>query len=222
MMKLSVRRALAASVLGAGLLALPIAVLAVDGVIMIDQAKALAGNVTPGDAAGFPVTISRSGSYRLSSNLTVPQGSNAVEITASSVTLDLNGFTIAGPAVVSNALGIVGNNRTDLRIGNGGVTGFGLSMQFMGVAERMLLHDLTLNATTFLGAIEVQGVAAIVGETKAAQSILRNITANGQIQITCPSVVLHTVTVGGVIESSVPPGGGGSFFPRNCRGEHVF
>ena len=167
------------------------------------------------------MTISRSGSYRLSSNLTVPLGSNAVEITASSVTLDLNGFTIAGPAVLSNASGILGNNQTDLRIGNGGVTGFSISMQFMGVAERMLLHDLTLNATTFFGASEVQGIAAIVGETKAAQSILRNISAKGQIQITCPSVVLHTVTVGNVVELNVPPGGG-FIFPRNCRGEHVF
>ena len=37
---------------------------AVDGVILIDQTKALAGNVTPGDTPGFPVTISLPGSYR--------------------------------------------------------------------------------------------------------------------------------------------------------------
>ena len=35
---------------------------AVDGVIEINQARALAGGVTPGDTAGFPVTISVSGS----------------------------------------------------------------------------------------------------------------------------------------------------------------
>ena len=46
--------------------------LAIDGVILIDQNKALAGNVTPGDAPGFPVTITLPGSYRLSSNLIVP------------------------------------------------------------------------------------------------------------------------------------------------------
>ncbi len=38
---------------------------AVDGVVLIDQNRALAGNVTPGDTPGFPVTISLSGSYRL-------------------------------------------------------------------------------------------------------------------------------------------------------------
>ena len=39
---------------------------AVDGVQLINQELALAGNVTPGDEPGFPVTITRSGSYRLS------------------------------------------------------------------------------------------------------------------------------------------------------------
>jgi hypothetical protein len=37
---------------------------AVDGVIEINQAKALAGGVTPGDTAGFPVALSAPGSYR--------------------------------------------------------------------------------------------------------------------------------------------------------------
>jgi hypothetical protein len=67
-------------------------------VVLIDQAKALAGNVTPGDTPGFPVTISRSGSYRLSSDLTVPdENTTGVEITVSNVSLDLNGFSILGP-----------------------------------------------------------------------------------------------------------------------------
>ena len=45
---------------------------AVDGVILIDQKTALAGKVTAGDAPGFPVTISQAGSYKLSSNLVIP------------------------------------------------------------------------------------------------------------------------------------------------------
>ncbi|NWG73776.1 MAG: hypothetical protein HXY24_04090 [Rubrivivax sp.] len=42
---------------------------AVDGEILITQAKALAGNVTPGDAPGFPVTISQPGKYKLAGHL---------------------------------------------------------------------------------------------------------------------------------------------------------
>ncbi|MBI3680147.1 MAG: right-handed parallel beta-helix repeat-containing protein, partial [Acidobacteria bacterium] len=71
---------------------------AVDGVILIDQSLALAGSVTPGDTPGFPVTIDRPGSYRLSGNLTVPDAdTTAIEITANNVTVDLNGFVVRGP-----------------------------------------------------------------------------------------------------------------------------
>src|SRR5712692_4005736 len=73
---------------------------AVDGVVLIDQNRALAGGVTPGDAPGFPVTISVPGSYRLSGNLTVPDANTtAIQVTADNVTLDLNGFSIIGPTV---------------------------------------------------------------------------------------------------------------------------
>src|SRR5262245_60243098 len=73
-------------------------VLAVDGVVLIDQNKAIAGGVTPGDAAGFPVTITQPGSYRLSGNLIVPNSNtNAIEIASDFVTIDLNGFSILGP-----------------------------------------------------------------------------------------------------------------------------
>src|SRR5882762_4507455 len=74
-----------------------------DGVVLIDQNRALAGNVTPGDAPGFPVTISQPGSYRLSGNLTVPDiNTTAIQITADFVTLDLNGFSIVGQNVCTS------------------------------------------------------------------------------------------------------------------------
>jgi hypothetical protein len=74
------------------------ALYAQDGVVLINQAAAIAGNVTPGDGPGFPVTISRSGSYRLSSNLVVSSAhGTGIEITAPNVNLDLNGFSIIGP-----------------------------------------------------------------------------------------------------------------------------
>lgn len=73
-----------------------------DGVLEIQQICAVNGGCFPGDAAGFPVTISTSGSYRLSSNLTMPDAfTGAIEITASHVTIDLNGFAIIGQAVCS-------------------------------------------------------------------------------------------------------------------------
>lgn len=72
-------------------------ILAVDGVVLIDQNRAMAGGVTPGDTPGFPVTISTRGSYRLSGNLTA-LGANvtAIDIKSHFVTIDLNGFSIIG------------------------------------------------------------------------------------------------------------------------------
>jgi hypothetical protein len=71
---------------------------AADGVIEINQARALAGGVSPGDTPGFPVTISRSGSYRLTGNLDFT-GFAGIVLTAPHVTIDLNGFVIevSGP-----------------------------------------------------------------------------------------------------------------------------
>jgi hypothetical protein len=72
-------------------------------VITIDQAKALAGNVTPDDAPGFPVTLSRPGSYRVMGNLTVADPAvSAFVITNPLVALDLNGFVISGPNRCNN------------------------------------------------------------------------------------------------------------------------
>lgn len=116
---------------------------AVDGVILIDHNKALAGNVTPGDAPGYPVTISRSGSYRLSGNLTVADAdTGGILITAANVTLDLNGFSVLGPVhciyngvdvvcdatgsgvgILSNVPGV--NEYEGSAISNGVVRGFG-------------------------------------------------------------------------------------------------
>ncbi|MEZ4352198.1 MAG: hypothetical protein R3F16_00865 [Myxococcota bacterium] len=70
-----------------------------DGVIEINQTTALAGGVTSSDEPGFPVTLDAPGSYRLTGNLDVPNGTDGIEILASSVTLDLGGFRIAGPSI---------------------------------------------------------------------------------------------------------------------------
>src|SRR4051794_72941 len=69
---------------------------AIDGEILINQAKVNAGGITPGDGAGFPATLSRPGHYKLSGNLSVPAGVNGIDVTADDVTIDLNGFSMLG------------------------------------------------------------------------------------------------------------------------------
>lgn len=77
-----------------------------DGVIEINQVCAISTGCVPGDAPGFPVEIQRPGSYRLTSNLDIrlqpsPGSVNVIQLRASDVTLDLNGFALIGPVVCS-------------------------------------------------------------------------------------------------------------------------
>jgi hypothetical protein len=93
------------------------------GEVLIYQANALAGNVTPGDTQGFPVSISQPGSYLLSSNLSVPLGKNGIVVGTGNVSIDLNGFSILGQNLGN--YGIVGGNDL-MTISNGSITDFKL------------------------------------------------------------------------------------------------
>lgn len=71
----------------------------------IDHSKVLAGGVTPGDTPGYPLTLSLPGHYKLTSNLSVPANTTGIRITAPNVTLDLNGYTVAGPVTCMQITG---------------------------------------------------------------------------------------------------------------------
>lgn len=57
------------------------------------------------DTPGFPITICKSGSYKLTGKLTVPNSNtDGIVIAASHVTIDLNGFAILGTTDCSGGL----------------------------------------------------------------------------------------------------------------------
>lgn len=132
--------------------------LAVDGVIEINQVCAVQTGCFPGDAAGFPVTLSNtSGSYRLTSDLSVSTNSAvAIEITNSRVTLDLNGFSIVGPGscvnIPPNCSGSLGTQgirtRSDqpVRIRNGTLTGLLTAINVLPSTSSVVLEDLNIEA----------------------------------------------------------------------------
>jgi hypothetical protein len=95
---------------------------ALDGEVLINQATALAGGITPGDDPGFPVRINRSGKYKLTGNLNVPAGQAGILVVANYVTIDLNGFRIAGAGQANR--GIVAPNFNGLTLMNGTIVGF--------------------------------------------------------------------------------------------------
>jgi len=114
-----------------------------DGVIEINQVRAKAGGVTPGDTPLFPVTISLPGSYRLTSNLdvtdasarpggTLAENTTAILVTANGVTIDLNGFAINGPCTggppcspLGSGEGIDSGTQVGVMVVNGTVQGMG-------------------------------------------------------------------------------------------------
>ena len=122
-----------------------------DGAILITQ-DAVLGFALADDAPGFPITISRRGSYRLAGNIVVPNAdTTAIEITSNDVTLDLNGFAIVGPTVCPGTLSVpvtscsptglgvgirAGSGNTllsNITVRNGTVTGMGFNGLFLAV-----------------------------------------------------------------------------------------
>ena len=69
--------------------------LAGDGSREINQACADNTGCFTGDATGLPVKITGAGSYRLTSNLIVPdENTTGIEVSTSDVSIDMNGFAI--------------------------------------------------------------------------------------------------------------------------------
>lgn len=137
---------------GAALVALALTLaspgFAVDGVIEINQTRALAGSITPGDAPGFPVQIFTSGSYRLTGNLTLPDtNTGGIELNVGRVVIDLNGFTIGATGACSgcpaaSCTGGTGRGIYDIgrlepvAVRNGTILGFGAAgIEITGGAE---------------------------------------------------------------------------------------
>ena len=86
----------------------------------------------------LPYTISTRGSYYLTANLAVTAG-NAIVISASNVTLDLNGFTISSSASPAGGTAIApGAFLTDIAILNGHIAGsFQHGIRFSGAISQL-------------------------------------------------------------------------------------
>jgi hypothetical protein len=149
------------------LVALPAA--AMDGEILINQAKVNAGGITPGDTAGFAATLSRPGRYKLTSNLVVPAGAYGIVVTANDVSIDLNGFTISSnpPGAAQFGIYVLGKH-PGLRAMNGTITGFG---NWAVVAADAVIENMRILSN---------GGGIIVGEnSQVFDNLIANSVRNG-------------------------------------------
>ncbi len=183
-------------------LALATSAFAVDGVREISHACAVGDGCFSGDGARYPVTIVQSGSYRLTSDLAVPdENTSAIRIEASDVTIDLNGFAISGVTTCSGlppACASVGTGngvevdddglRGSISVRNGSIRGMGhdgIRLGWLAVVENVRVRE--------------NGVAGI--ELAASHGTVRGCQAlsNGSHGI---------VTAGGLIADSVASANG--------------
>jgi hypothetical protein len=165
---------------------------AIDGEVLITHTKALNGNVTPGDTAGYPVTLSRPGAYKLAGNLAAPLNKDGIQVTAGDVTIDLAGFRIHGQGI--GLTGIYGAGQASLTVRNGTIAVFKNNGIF-GTGHSWIIENMRLTGNFVRGA-DVGGLATFLHNT---------ITGNRFGGIKCLGAC-HVE--GNLVSSNGDPGGG--------------
>lgn len=160
-----------------GLLTQPGAAMAVDGVIEINQASALAGDITGGDSPGFPVTLDTAGSYRLTGNLSVADpDTHAIEVTDDSVSIDLNGFRILGPGSAGSGVGVLSSDESTT-VRNGTIVDMG--DDGLRLANRAVVLGVTATSNG--------GDGIVVGKDSVVESCLSIGNDGWGLRLTDPS-----------------------------------
>ena len=164
---------------------------AADGVFEINQTCALATGCFPGDAAGFPVIISAPGSYRLTSNLDVSADADldGIELATDGVTIDLNGFTVAGPvtctglgsavncAPAGSGIGIDGTDRARVTVNDGRLRGF--ASEGIRVSGAAQISNVVVESNGQSGIIA--GARSMVSESTAYRNGVTGIVATRSV-----------------------------------------
>ncbi len=167
-----------------GLLALavllaPAYAFAVDGQTLINQSTVTA-------AGGFPYTISQPGSYKLSGNLSVPVTATGIIVTASNVTLDLNGFSIMSVDASTSSLLVqtVGAVKAfTIRNGTLSVASPNSTLIITDSASSTVAEDLNL--------VQLSGAGSVFF---GSSSIIRRVSyPGGFIHVTCPGLLVDSL-----------------------------
>lgn len=175
---------------------------AVDGTIEINQAKVLA-------AGGFPYVVSNPGSYRLTGNLTVPSTTlDAIDVKASYVTIDLNGFSIIGPNdPIAGGNGISsflpGPSATSTTVENGTVTGFNIGV-FVGPSS--IVRNVHADGNSASGIRSFGNGCVFSGNTTSSGN--NGIYCGGQACLISGNTVVGTTT--GIVANDATTGYGGN------------
>ncbi len=200
---------------------------AVDGVYEINQACVPVG-CFPGDPPGFPVTITESGSYRLTGNLVLPdENTTAIVYSAADVSLDFNGFTIRGvtecqqnPSTLLVFCALAGSGRgieslgnsTSLRVSNGSIHGVGNRAISLSDTNSAIIEDMVIRSS---GSIGIHcGAACAVRNSRVELNLghgISSLAAESRQATTIDNVVVNSSGGDGIRCSNL----GGSCLVRN-------
>jgi hypothetical protein len=167
---------------------------------------AVTGISQPGN---FPIKITKSGSYRLNSNLTVKKsGVDAIDVNVSNVTIELSGFTITGGVVAINALAAGAANVT---VTNGSITGSGAGVQLSdgAVVRNVRVSNLT-GGSGFFNAITCGNSCTLTGNTVYTVNASNPNAPPAAIVAGSNSLVLNNTVTGTVGGSGIAIGVGGN------------
>lgn len=189
---------------------------AADGVVLIDQATVMA-------SGGFPYKITEPGSYRLNGNLAVKAAdTTAINIDASNVTIDLNGFSITGPGSSVGLYGIADLSAdTAVAVRNGIIVGFSYGIQLTGsgfkdavtgaIIENMRVYNngvgISSGPSSLLRNNVVTGNISDGLRSRSFSTITGNtVTNNGDAGIAtiCPSNLVGNIAVGNKANFAAP------------------
>ena len=158
---------------------LAIAAGAVDGVLEINQACAVNTGCFTGDSAGFPVTISSTGSYRLTSDLSNSDANlDGIFVGTHRVSIDLNGFSIIGPVScigggggltcsgTGSGKGINAISYRHVTVVNGTIQGSGNDGAFLG--DQCRFEDV---AAKYNGRFGLGGSTCVVRDSSAHSNL---------------------------------------------------
>jgi len=175
-------------IIGALALTPPSPASALDGEELIDQAAALAGGINGVDSPGFPITINRSGKYKLTGNLNPPNDKNAFNIDGDNVTLDLNGFRIVGGEIGINAAAADG-----LTVINGTIANF--SSHGIRARTFAIIQDMQITNNDGMG----------VWLNNNGRVLRSTITENNSVNIYCVSrcLIASNIVTGSKTESGI-------------------
>ncbi len=138
----------------------------------------------------FPITISQPGSYYLTGDITGVDGQGGIAVSANDVTLDLNGFTLAGVPGSGSGIFSEGWNTTVL---NGSIIGWGYRGLWATTGANAHAARLQVRSNGDSGIVFSGGQGSIVEDCTASNNgwygidvsgngIVRNnvVAANGQ------------------------------------------